>query len=42
MAQTIHPLFDTIEWAEYRTQFQLGESEAQAVRDYIEASGATG
>ncbi|NBU63732.1 MAG: hypothetical protein EBS29_04410 [Chloroflexia bacterium] len=37
MAQTAHPLFDTIEWAEYRTQFQFCASEAQAVRDYIEA-----
>lgn len=39
MAQTAHPLFDTVGWADYRTQSRLCEAEAQAVRDYIEASG---
>lgn len=38
MAQMAHPLFDTMDWAEYRTQFRFCEAEVQAVRDYIEAS----
>ena len=38
MAQMAHPLFDTMDWAEYRTQFRFCEAEVQAVRDYIDAS----
>jgi hypothetical protein len=37
MAQMAHPLFDMMDWAEYRTQFRFCEAEVQAVRDYIEA-----
>lgn len=37
MAQKAHPLFDTLEWTDYRTQFRFCETEVQAVRDYIEA-----
>lgn len=37
MAQMAHPLFDTVGWTDYRTQFRFCEAEAQAVRDYIAA-----